>query len=766
MSSPKSVSFFNSITTKITVVLLTSFTLIAFLIFYVVNKEGYGQIKAESERLIVQQGELMVKLISFDIASVMRSAVQLKDFGETLPITREYFEQGLDKVFTQNNHALIANGGIWPTAYELDASQERLPLLRQREAAGYSNVAPTDAILGYLNAPWYQAVKTLRPKTCVWSHATTLYTPNELAVNCSLAIERNHNFWGALTVNLSLDAVQNNMEALQQTIGEGYVVLVDNSNQVIAAAGTPDLTALNKATGKPLAMSDVITQNPAWQPVAEAINQQRQAVINEVTPDLSAALVDQLNTYDKMSGAPVGSMLINYAAHLQDINPHMATATPTYLGTYSLNHDSIYQADARAFVFTVPDTLWKLVIVKPTSTVNAIANNLRNNLAKYLLFALIAIAAALFMLLRALALRPLQETTKSIVRAEALIDENKYNQLSKVEFANTGHSEISVVNRSLQSLLRRIENNEGALANVNQQLEVQVEARTKELQQTLTELKSSQVQLIRSEKMATLGQMVAGVAHEVNTPLSYVQNNIEIIGQLTELYDELIEKVSGLKVAMSDPESSEEEIEHLMGAIMASVTEIEDDDLSEELKALIKDSLFGVEQITEMVLNLRNFARLDESKVKQIKIEECVDASLKITRNAIKHLTVDTQFAATPAIRCSPSQINQVFVNLINNAAQAIGTKANGRIDIRTKNDSSNIYIEVSDNGSGMTQETQQRVFEPFFTTKGAGEGTGLGMAICQQIIEQHGGNIALESQLDKGTTFHITLPIDGPIEG
>ena len=264
--------------------------------------------------------------------------------------------------------------------------------------------------------------------------------------------------------------------------------------------------------------------------------------------------------------------------------------------------------------------------------------------------------------------------------------------------------------------------------------------------------------------MATLGQMVAGVAHEVNTPLSYVQNNLEIIGQLTEQYEELIGLVQGIKGIHSDSAASEDKINALLANIVRASDEIQEDDLSAELKELIKDSLFGVEQITEMVLNLRNFARLDESKVKTIDVRECIEASLKIAGNSIRHQEIVTDFGDTPEVKCSPSQINQVLVNLLNNASQAMGEKPDGKIEVRSHADSSNVYIDVIDNGKGMSPEILSQIFEPFFTTKGAGEGTGLGMAISQQIMEQHNGDIKAVSIEGVGTTFTLTLPIDNDL--
>jgi signal transduction histidine kinase len=375
------------------------------------------------------------------------------------------------------------------------------------------------------------------------------------------------------------------------------------------------------------------------------------------------------------------------------------------------------------------------------------------------MLALFVTAALIYFMLKYLAFNPLKETTDKISQAENLINDKQYNKLSEVKFA-TGRNEIGLVNGSINDLLNRIRSNEGQLANINQQLEVKVEERTAELQDTLKELKTSQLQLIRSEKMATLGQMVAGVAHEVNTPLSYVQNNLEIIGQLTVQYEELIDLVQGLKVSKTNA-VPQAEIESLLAKIVSASDEIQEDDLSDELKELIKDSLFGVEQITEMVLNLRNFARLDESKVKTIDVRECIEASLKIAGNSIRHQDIVTDFGDTPEIKCSPSQINQVLVNLLNNASQAMGDNPNGKIEVRSHADDTNVYIDVIDNGKGMSQEILAQIFEPFFTTKGAGEGTGLGMAISQQIMEQHNGDIQAVSTEGVGTTFTLTLPIN-----
>ena len=757
MNTTHNVKFLSSITTKVTLALMISFALIIALVFYVVNKEGYEKIRQETDKLIVQKGQNAVTTIDFDIKSVMRSAAQLRDTSEVIPLEEANFQANLDNIFNKNNLALLGSGGIWPDAYALEPSQKAVPLARLRTANGYISPPSSEALSSYQESSWFKAVKGLQPETCLWNHVVPSQTGNELAISCGLAIHRNNEFWGATTVNFTLDEIQNNLELLNTELGEGYAILIDNSNQIVASTDAKKIPFIDDSTGKPRQLANWVETNASWQPIMTAINEDRQKIINTTRQSAPKYVVDSLIEFDKSLNTEAGSMLVNFAAYSSDRNPYTSKAEQSLLGTFDLADDSVYQANARAYVFTVPETLWKLVIVKPETEVNDIADTLSKNLIKYLMFALLFTAAVIFFLLDYLALGPLQDTTSSIIEADKLIDNNRYNLLSDIKLSKTGKDEIGIVNNSLGNLLDRIQRNEGQLANINQQLEIKVEERTKEL-------KASQVQLIRSEKMATLGQMVAGVAHEVNTPLSYVQNNLEIIGQLSEQYEELIALVSQLKIALSNTDTPQENVEALLSDIMAMTHEIEEDDLNDELKELIKDSLFGVEQITDMVLNLRNFARLDESKIKTIDLRECVESSLKIARNTLKRNKIITDLKDIPEVKCSPSQVNQVLVNLLNNASQALANKPDGKIKVATRADATNVYIDVLDNGSGMSDDVVERLFEPFFTTKAAGEGTGLGMAISQQIMEQHNARIEVKTKLGAGTRFTLVFPIDNDL--
>lgn len=291
------------------------------------------------------------------------------------------------------------------------------------------------------------------------------------------------------------------------------------------------------------------------------------------------------------------------------------------------------------------------------------------------------------------------------------------------------------------------------LRQVYRTLDRKVVERTKELEKAYDDLQQSQVQLVQSEKMALLGQMVAGVAHEVNTPLGYVKNNVTLIRDLVSEYDEIAEA----SLQLEQPGSNDAEI---LQNIRHRAHEIEEDGIREEQSQIFTDTLFGIEQIAELVINLKNFARLDEDKIKRVNICDCIESSLNIAKNQVKHFRIEKlyQDKKVAPVDCSPAQINQVLLNLFNNAVQAMDS--DGKLIIDIGQNDAYVYIDVIDNGHGMDAKTKAKIFDPFFTTKSAGEGTGLGLAICRQIMEAHGGKIQVDSRLGKGTVFRISLPL------
>ncbi len=294
-------------------------------------------------------------------------------------------------------------------------------------------------------------------------------------------------------------------------------------------------------------------------------------------------------------------------------------------------------------------------------------------------------------------------------------------------------------------------------------LESRVEERTRELSDALHQLKESESQLIQTEKMSSLGQMVAGIAHEINTPLAYVKNSLgSVAGKLPEV-KKLIVETNKLLRLMEDASPDPARLQAKYSAVRALVHDFAEQQSLAELGKLAHDGLYGIEQISEIVLNLKNFSRLDRSKVSSFDLNEGLESALILAKHELKHLTVKKQFGEIPAITCSPSQLNQVFLNLINNAAQAIES-GTGELTLSTRMEGADqVVVEIADTGKGIPPEIMSKIFDPFFTTKAVGKGTGLGLSISYKIIEQHGGSISVDSTVGVGTRFTIVLPTTPP---
>ena len=267
-----------------------------------------------------------------------------------------------------------------------------------------------------------------------------------------------------------------------------------------------------------------------------------------------------------------------------------------------------------------------------------------------------------------------------------------------------------------------------------------LDSKNQDLQKLYDELKNTQAQLIHSEKMASLGQLVAGISHELNNPIGFIYANVK---QLKSYTDKIEKFTADLHSDSSfPPELKETKIKSLLP----------------DLKNLIDDTIHGSQMVKNLVDNLRKFSHLDQAQWEEVDIHQGIESSLMILNPELKHrIHVKKYFLAKRKIECNPGQINQVFLNLLSNAAQAI--KGEGSITIVTEEDEKNLYVKISDTGSGIPPDVISKIFDPFFTTKDVGKGTGLGLSISYSIIKNHQGKIEVESQVDKGTTFTLTLP-------
>lgn len=274
-----------------------------------------------------------------------------------------------------------------------------------------------------------------------------------------------------------------------------------------------------------------------------------------------------------------------------------------------------------------------------------------------------------------------------------------------------------------------------------------------------TRLKESQTQLVQSEKMASLGQMVAGVAHEINTPLGYVRNNVEMMQGVFAQTGELLADLDQWLALRGG--ASREQAEQVLQRLSQHWVDLRDSGTLEDVAALFDDTLHGVDTIRDLAVNLRNFSRLDLAREDRVNLNESLDQTLVIAHHVLKNkVEVIRRYAPIPPVRCSPSQINQIFLNLMTNAAQAI-EHDQGKLLLRTEHDGAFVRVHVQDNGKGIAAEHLPRIFDPFFTTKPVGQGTGLGLSISFQIARAHGGRLDVASEPGRGTKFVLTLPVE-----
>jgi two-component system NtrC family sensor kinase len=298
----------------------------------------------------------------------------------------------------------------------------------------------------------------------------------------------------------------------------------------------------------------------------------------------------------------------------------------------------------------------------------------------------------------------------------------------------------------------------GAVLHLLSAMEKQISQSATDLNKAYKQLSSSQAQLVQSEKMAALGQMVAGVAHEINTPLGYVNNNIEMLREFFGQLNFILQAHERLVNVLLDPNATDIELAESLAGVDEAKAGLEYEQFFADVDSLFNDTFYGVEQISELVTGLKDFSRLDQAIMDNVSVNDCVESALLIARNTLKYkVEVIKRLDNVPKIKCTASQINQVLLNLFTNAAQAI--KEQGYLLIKTWADSDSVYISVQDTGSGIAPENLAKIFDPFFTTKPVGQGTGLGLSISYKIIQQHGGSVRVASQVGKGTRFVIALP-------
>jgi signal transduction histidine kinase len=357
----------------------------------------------------------------------------------------------------------------------------------------------------------------------------------------------------------------------------------------------------------------------------------------------------------------------------------------------------------------------------------------------------VVIAAVLALVTSRAIARPLQAVTQV---ARSITQESNFDLRSPV----TTEDEVGSLATSLNQLVQWVSDYTHELEQARQTLEERVEERTQELEKALQNLQQTQAQLIQTEKMSSLGLLVSGIAHEINNPINFIHGNLLYTNQYSQ---ELLALLDLYQQQYPNPEPT----------IQTQIEVIDLDFLKDDLPKILSSMEMGTDRIQKIVRSLRNFSRLDEAEIKAVDIHEGIDNTLLILNHRLKQgIEVSNKYGDLPLVPCYPAKLNQVFMNILANAIDALisdNSQSIKQIVIQTQRVTHHeIRIGIWNSGSGIPSNIKDKLFDPFFTTKPIGKGTGLGLTICHQIIEEHNGKIEVISEPGQGTEFAIALPL------
>jgi two-component system NtrC family sensor kinase len=360
---------------------------------------------------------------------------------------------------------------------------------------------------------------------------------------------------------------------------------------------------------------------------------------------------------------------------------------------------------------------------------------LRN--VNYAIFSVICAIGVVFVLISIFATRVVVRPVYELVDAIQMMEVKD----GPVEIPVTTDTEFGILTESFNDMSRRI-----------YQTKMELEKKITEVEKAYSELKDAQTRLVHSAKMVSLGQMVAGIAHELNNPIGFIYSNMSHLRDYSEKLKTIIE--AG---------------ENGADALEKAKQKADYNYIVEDLPRLIASCEDGARRTRDIVLGLRNFSRLEEAKIKRVSLKEGIETTLKLLSGEMKNrVAVHTHFEVVPDVLCYASQLNQVFMNILTNAAQSIEGEGDIWIHLHKVGEgkSAKASVSIKDSGRGIQKEGLDKIFDPFYTTKSVGQGTGLGLSISYGIVKNHGGDIQVKSEMGKGTEFIVTVPIDGPPAG
>jgi two-component system NtrC family sensor kinase len=620
--------------------------------------ESKSIILAESSRLIGQIGNNIVLDLYARVREVEVLARSLASAVEHLPKTEAGFKQVIPPLIDFQQDLSIAGGGVWPEPYRFAADRERRSFFWGRNAAGnleyYDDYNRSE--LGYHQEAWYAIGRYTNRGCCVWSASYLDPYSCQPMVTCTSPTFAGEEFSGVVTIDLKLEGLQEFVETWRRKTG-GYIFVLDHNNRFITFPNPALIRKTaqeNNPSGEFMVAKEFSDREPLFAPLSLAVDQMNREILDQVSHassfdhDRAQRLSQDSYQIDNSEAALLTAILADPFKSSSSLG---AKASTTYLyRNFEIERDFWVKEASTVFLFHVPRTYWKVVIVKPFS--------------------------------------------------------------------------------------------EAAMATYS---------------------------IIQSEKMSSLGQLVAGVAHEVNNPISFIYGNLSHANTYSR---DLLELIRLYQQHFPNPPI---EIQQCLEAC-------DFDFIVSDLPKILTSMKVGADRIRQIVLSLRNFARMDEAELKPVNIHDGLESTLLLLDSRLKPhppkhpgIQITKHYGSLPQIECYPGPLNQVFMNILINAIDALDeavakhyfhssapSPSLPEITISTRRLAPDrALITISDNGTGIPKTLQQRLFDPFFTTKPVGKGTGLGLAICHQIItEKHQGEIRCLSSVGQGTEFQIEIPI------
>ncbi len=743
----QSVKWYNRLSFQGIIGLIFFALLLVLGIIFIMNTTGKEMVSAESSRIIEQIGNNAVGKLTARSTEIAALTKTLAEVVGHLPKSVTTFKQTLPDIINFNGDLDIAGGGVWPEPYLFQPDKERRSFFWGRQSDGslkyyddYNQPGP-----GYHHEEWYVAVRHAKPGTCSWSESYMDPYSYQPMVTCTVATF-NHkpkmSFSGTTTIDLKLEGLHSLADSLSKQTG-GYVFILDRNNKFITFPKPELVKRINKdsqgkTTQEFIFTSELSKKSPHFLPLSKALQAMNSDILKKARqmpnydPNIAVEIAQDSYQIDQPKAELLAAVLID---------PLKSMQKQTYLyQQVALENDFLLKTPSTAFIFHVPYSYWKLVIVKPNSEINAVASNIIELLIMYVLATMLIIMILASLSFNRFFIKPLSKTTHAIRQMATLVGEKQFEKLNHLKIKHSKNDEIGLLIKVFDSLTDHVVEQHNQLEEANKVLDAKVIERTTELKGKIEELTRAHDELVQSEKMASLGRLVAGFAHELNTPIGVAVGTASTLQNKAKFITELLEQ-----------------------------EEVDEDDLVSALETIDQAATLTLSNLRRASRLVSSFKRtaVDQTSedVRQFDVKFTIEDVIHTLHNQFKRTAIEIQLDCPKdlLIYSIPGSLEQVVTNLMMNSLVhgfEDGKQA-GHILILVRLEEARLHIEYFDTGKGIAPDALEKIFEPFFTTHRAHGGSGLGMYISYNIVtSQLNGTMTCESTIGKGVSFQIEFPV------